>query len=282
MLLGIFSGVLSHQPLDKFAAKIKSHGYQAIELAGRPGDGHVVPDKVLSGQGSEIRRICDENELEITAISSHLNHLHPDPAKREELNGHFFKILDCAQQLGVRVVNTFSGAPEGNFIKGSQVIWDDFRETFLPIIDKAKSYGIKIGIEVHWGSMAYNIPTMDKMFEEIPDKTLGLNYDPSHFMWQLQDYLIPLRKFKDRVYHSHAKDIKIYPDILREYGVNDRRYYTQTIPGWGDADWATIARILMLDTECEVLSFEHEDPLFLPDDGIKKAAEFLRQFTIQF
>lgn len=267
--------------MDKFAKLAADLGYQAIELAGRPGDSHVVPDEVLGGKAGEVRRACSEAGLEISAVSSHLNHLHPDQKRREELNGHFLKVIDCAQQLGVRVVNTFSGAPGGRLVQAPDAAWADFRETFLPLVDHAKSYRIKIGIEVHWGSLAFNVPTMERMFKEVPDRTLGLNYDPSHFIWQLQDYLIPLERFGDRIYHSHAKDVKVYLGRLRQYGVNDRRWYTQTIPGWGDADWAAIARLLMERTECEVLSFEHEDPLFLPLDGMKKAAEFLKQFTVE-
>lgn len=280
MLLGIFSGVMGRQPLEQFVSMISKYGYEAIELAGRPGDKHVVPAEVLAGKAGEIRRLCAEHDLEITAVSTHLNHLDPDPARRAELNAHFEQVLEAAQQLGVHVVNTFSGAPPGTLTRPTRAMWDDFRETYLPLVDKAKEYRIRIGIEVHFGSMAFNVPTMRRMFQEIPDETLGLNYDPSHFIWQLEDYLAPLREFPDRVYHSHAKDIKVYPDLLRLYGVNDRRYYQQTIPGMGDADWSAMTRVLMERTPCEVWSVELEDHLFLPEDGVRKSAEFLKPYCI--
>ena len=48
-----------------------------------------------------------------------------------------------------------------------------------------------------------------RMFEDIPSPSFGLNYDPSHLVWQHMDYLQPLREFKERIFHVHAKDARL-------------------------------------------------------------------------
>ena len=57
------------------------------------------------------------------------------------------------------------------------------------------------------------------MFDLIPSDNLGINYDPSHFVWQHIDYIRPLYEFRDKIFHVHYKDIKLYKDKLSDVGV---------------------------------------------------------------
>ena len=64
--------------------------------------------------------------------------------------------------------------------------------------------------------------------------------------WQGIDYLKPLYAFKDRIYHVHFKDIKLFPDKLREVGVMayPLEYMTPKLPGLGDVDWGRFVSAL--------------------------------------
>ena len=78
-----------------------------------------------------------------------------------------------------------------------------------------------------------------KVFKILPSDHLGITYDPSHFVWQMVDYIRPLYEFRSRIFHVHYKDIKLYPDKLRDVGVMayPRDFMSPKLPGLGDVDW---------------------------------------------
>lgn len=84
------------------------------------------------------------------------------------------------------------------------------------------------------------------MFDYIPSKNLGLNYDPSHFIWQQMDYIKPLYEFKDRIHHLHFKDIKLYKEKLDDVGIMAYllNYMAPKLSGLGDVDWGKFASAL--------------------------------------
>ena len=85
-----------------------------------------------------------------------------------------------------------------------------------------------------------------KLFEIIPSKNFGLNFDPSHYVWQGLDYLKTVYDFSDRIFHIHFKDIKLYPEKLRECGIlaYPLDYMSPKIPGLGDVDWGAFISAL--------------------------------------
>ena len=78
-----------------------------------------------------------------------------------------------------------------------------------------------------------------KMFEVIPSPAFGLNFDPSHMIWQQMDYLSPLKEFRDRLVHIHAKDARIDRAALDSHGALSypNLWHTPKIPGMGDVNW---------------------------------------------
>ena len=78
-----------------------------------------------------------------------------------------------------------------------------------------------------------------KVFEVLPYDNLGINYDPSHFVWQQIDYIKPIYEFKDKIFHVHYKDIKIYQDKLNDVGIMayPLKYMSPKLCGLGDVDW---------------------------------------------
>lgn len=78
-----------------------------------------------------------------------------------------------------------------------------------------------------------------KAFDLIPSEYFGLNYDPSHFVWQQMDYIRPLYEFREKIFHVHYKDIKVYYDKLNDVGTMayPLDYMSPKLPGLGDVDW---------------------------------------------
>ena len=84
------------------------------------------------------------------------------------------------------------------------------------------------------------------MFEDIPSDYFGLNYDPSHLVWQQMDYIAPLREFADRVFHVHAKDVRVDRDRLNDVGTlaTPLEYHRPKLPGLGDTNWGRFFSVL--------------------------------------
>ena len=84
------------------------------------------------------------------------------------------------------------------------------------------------------------------MFEDIPSASFGLNFDPSHFVWQQMDYLKPLREFRGRIFHVHAKDARIDSERLDDVGIlaTPLEYHKPKLPGLGDVDWGRFLSVL--------------------------------------
>lgn len=131
-------------------------------------------------------------------------------------------------------------------------------------------------------NLAYSPAIWDRMFEMIPSKNLGLNYDPSHFMWQQINYIKPIYEFKDRIFHVHVKDAKVYPDKLERVGVlaAPLEYHSPKLPGLGDGDWGAFFSALNDikyngDVVIEVEDKAYEDSLESRKYAVKQSRDFI-------
>jgi sugar phosphate isomerase/epimerase len=125
-----------------------------------------------------------------------------------------------------------------------------------------------------------------RMFEEIPSSHFGLNYDPSHMVWQRMDYLKPLREFRDRLVHVHAKDVRVDVERLDEVGIlaHPSAYHTPKLPGLGDVDWGRFFGVLgdvgyrgPVVVEVEDRAYEHS--LEARKGSLRQSLTYLRNFV---
>ena len=127
----------------------------------------------------------------------------------------------------------------------------------------------------------------DQTYSEKRGHNFGINYDPSHFVWQQMDYIRPLYEFKDRIFHVHYKDIKLFPDKLAEVGVMayPLQYMAPKLPGLGDVNWAKYVSALTdigyegyTCVEVEDRAFEGSKERIL--DSLRLSKRYLDQFVI--
>ena len=169
-------------------------------------------------------------------------------------------------------MNTFVGR---DWTKTIDENWPRFLKTWKPIIAFAADHGVKIGIENcpmsftrdEWPggkNLAVSPAVWDRMFNDIPSDYFGLNYDPSHFVLQQMDPISPLRRFKDKLFHMHAKDMTIHMDRLNEHGIFSlpKNWHTPRIPGFGDINWARFMAALYEIDYQGALCIEVEDDTF--------------------
>ncbi len=119
----------------------------------------------------------------------------------------------------------------------------------------------------------------------IPSKALGLNYDPSHLVWQMMDPIKPIYDYKDRLVHIHLKDVKVYKDKLDRNGIlaTPLAYHSPKLPGLGDVNWNNFFTAITDIRYRGPLCIEVEDKAFEGSDAdIRSAILTSRNYINQF
>jgi sugar phosphate isomerase/epimerase len=263
MQLGFFSAILPDLPLEKVVEVAADGGLDCVEVACWPsgkasrryaGITHIDVASLKDAELARIRKLLARTKVAISALGYYPNPLAPDPAESRAAVEHLVRVIDAAAKLGLRNVNSFVGRDWSRTIDAN---WPRFLDTWKPIIAHAEKRDVRIGIEncpmyfTHdeWPggkNLAISPAVWRRMFADIPSRHFGLNYDPSHFVWQQMDPLRPLTEFADRLFHLHAKDVRVDRARLDEVGIlappND--YHRPKLPGLGDIDWSRFFSVL--------------------------------------
>lgn len=256
MKLGLVSAILDWMSFGEMIDTISRLGYECVEVACWPcgkaerryaGVSHIDVDSLDDEKAAYILNYCREKKVEISALAFYPNTMDADPEKRAANIEHLKKVILASEKLGVGMVTTFIGRDQTKNVEDNMVL---FREIWPGIIAFAEEHKVKIAIENcpmlfdggQWPG-GQNLATTPRiwreMFEAIPSEYFGLNYDPSHFIWQMMDYIKPMYEFKDKIFHVHYKDIKLYKDRLDEVGIMayPLQYMAPKLPGLGDVKW---------------------------------------------
>ena len=203
------------------------------------------------------------------------------------------EITSVNLKLEVGQVTTFIGR---DWTKSVEANWPRFLKVWKPLVQYAEDRDVRIGIENcpmlftndEWPG-GKNLATSPKiwrrMFEDIPSRHLGLNYDPSHMVWQQMDYIKPLWEFKDRLYHVHAKDVRLDRARLDDVGIlaTPLRYHTPKLPGLGEINWGRFCSVLgdigYTGPVCvEVEDRAYEGSLETRKAALQQSAHYLLQY----
>jgi sugar phosphate isomerase/epimerase len=208
---------------------------------------------------------------------------------------HLKAVIKASAKLGVGMVTTFIGKDQH---KTNEENVELFKQVWPGLIALAEENDVKVAIENcpmlfgadQWpgGQNLMCTPVMyRKLFEIIPSKNFGLNFDPSHYVWQGLDYLKTVYEFSDRIFHVHFKDIKVYPDKLNEYGIMayPLQFMSPKLPGYGDVDWGKYVSALTdigydgcTCVEVEDRAFEGSREKVL--DSLRLSKRYMDQFVI--
>ena len=228
----------------------------------------------------------------ISGLGYYPNPLAPDEAEAAVYVEHLKSVIKAAELLQVPVVNTFIGR---DWTKSIDENWPRFLATWRPLITFAEDHGIRIGIENcpmsfskdEWPggkNMAVSPAVWRRMFNDIPSPNFGLNFDPSHFVWQHMDCSKALREFKMHLFHVHAKDARLDKDGLNEHGILafPLLYHTPKLPGMGDVNWtqffSTLSDVYSGPVCIEVEDRAYEESLDARKESLRISRNFLRQF----
>ena len=278
MDIGLLTAPLTDKPLDYVVSFAKANGFRALEVAAGPGSKHIDTATMSKDQAGRIRDMVAASGVRISSLAWYANLLDPDPAKRNQMSADMRKVIDAAVALGVEVVCTMAGMPMPGKSKMA-TIEQDFAGVFALLVEYAGDKGVKIAFENWYATNIQNLAHWQRVFEVVPAPNLGLNFDPSHLHWQGIDYLAAVDEFKDRIFHTHAKDVEIKQHLLRRVGNQADGWWRYCIPGYGEIDWGVyIARLRDAGYD-GVLSIEHEDRAFGAEDGFIKGQRQLAQWV---
>lgn len=296
MKLGFVSAILPEVSLEevlKFAAEER---LGCVEIMCWPvgkaerkyaGITHIDVDTFTKRRADEVHALCARHQVSISGLGYYPNPLDPDPVAAKTATDHLKKVIRAAAMLGLQNVNTFVGRDWNRTVDEN---WPRFLKTWRPLVALAEDQGIKIGIENcpmsftrdEWpgGKNLMTTPVIwRRAFSDIPSANFGLNYDPSHFILQHMDPLSPLREFKDKLFHLHAKDVRIRRERINDVGVfaYPLDWHQPRIPGYGDIDWGRFMAALMDIGYDGPVCIEVEDGTFGNTlEGRKKAIRVAR------
>jgi sugar phosphate isomerase/epimerase len=257
MKLGFVTAILPELSLNQVLEFAAAERFAYVEVMCWPvgkaerrfaGVTHIDVAGFTRTRADEVNALCAKHGVSLSALGYYPNPLDPDPAVSSKAVSHFKQVILAAEKLGLKNANTFVGR---DWTRTVDENWPRFLKTWRPIIAFAEDHGIKVGIENcpmsfsrdEWPggkNLATSPAIWRRMFSDIPSKYFGLNYDPSHLVLQQMDPLSPLREFKPKLFHLHAKDMTIHAERLNEVGIFafPKEWHTPRIPGLGDINWA--------------------------------------------
>ena len=303
MKLGFVSAILPELPLAEVFSVAAAQGYECVELmcwpAGKAerryaGVTHIDVDALDDEAIERIHALAGESGVSISGLGYYPNPLSPDLEDAARAVDQIRKVITAAQRLGISQMNTFVGR---DWTKSVDDNWPRFLQTWRPLVQHAEQLGVYIGIENcpmfftrdEWPggkNLAISPAIWRRMFHDLPSPFFGLNYDPSHMVFQQMDYLAPLREFRDRIHHVHAKDVRVDRHRLNDVGIlaHPLEYHTPKLPGLGNVDWgsffSTLNDVGYQGPVCvEVEDRAYEDSLESRKAALQQSCYYLRNFV---
>jgi len=302
MKLGFVSAILPDLSLEEVVRFASEEGFSCVELMCWPrgkaerryaGVTHVDAADFGKADAAKVNELLDSAGVQISGLGYYPNPLTQDPQEAKVYTDHLKKVIAAAGLLGVNLVNTFIGR---DWTKTVDDNWPRLRKVWKPLVKFADDRGVRIAIENcpmfftkdEWPggkNLAHSPAVWQRMFEEIPGRNFGLNFDPSHLVWQHIDYIKALREFGSRIFHVHAKDARVDKDRLDRVGIlaTPLEYHSPKLPGLGDVDWARFLSVLG-DTGydgpvcVEVEDRAYEGTLQRRKAALRQSGRFLSQY----
>lgn len=304
MRIGFITAILDGWSFDEMMDVAAREGFSCVEVACWPagtaerryaGVSHIDVTDLTDEDVRHILDTCERKKVSISSLAYYPNPMDANPEKRAAAIAHLRRVIAASHRLGVNLVTTFLGRDQYRTVEENLEL---AKEIWPPILEEAKALGVKVAIENcpmlfgpdQWpgGQNIMTTPAIwRRVFEILPYDNLGLNFDPSHFVWQMMDYIRPIYEFRDRLFHIHFKDIKLYAEKLAQAGTMayPLDYMSPKLPGLGDVDWGRYVSALtdvgyngFACIEVEDRAFEGSREKIL--DSLRLSKRYLDQFVI--
>ncbi len=302
MYLGFVSAIVPELSVEEVFSLASELSYDCVELMCWPkgkatrryaGVTHVDVQSLDPKKAQTLQALSSESGVAISALGYYPNPLSPDPEEAKVSISQIQRMIDAAVLLELDTVNTFIGRDWHCSVEDN---WPRVMEVWKPLVAYAEERQIRIGIENcpmyftndEWPSgknIAHSPAIWRRLFNDLDSSAIGLNYDPSHMIWQHMDALEPIRTFADRLFHIHAKDVRLDQDRLNEVGILSipNSFHTPKLPGLGDVDWGKFFSFLTDAGYDGAVCVEVEDRAYEGSlesriSALRQSVNYLRQF----
>ena len=304
MKLGFVTAILDGWNFDEMMDVASRMGFSCVEAACWPsgkaerryaGVSHIDVNGLTDESARHILDTCREKKVAISSLAYYPNPMDADPEKRAAAIAHLRRVIAASHRLGVNLVTTFIGRDQHKTVEENLEL---VQEIWPPILEEARAPGVRVAIENcpmlfgpdQWpgGQNLMTTPVIwRRIFDILPYDNFGLNFDPSHFVWQMMDYIQPIYEFKDKLFHVHFKDIKLYPEKLARAGTMayPLDYMSPKLPGLGDVNWGRFVSALTdvgydgcACIEVEDKAFESSREKIL--DSLRLSKKYMDQYMI--
>ena len=301
---------LSLEDICSFASRI---GYEGLELSFRS---HII-NAVRAARDlsycSSIRSLLEKHHLHVWAVSAHmfgqcvgdyadprLDRFCPEVYRgksaeiRKWAQEQMMLVPSAADNLGISVVTGFMGSTLWKYFYPYPPVssdffeqcWGEFLALWIPILDEFEHHGITFALEVHPAEMAYDFYSTAELLKRLHGhKAFGINFDPSHLLWQGIDPVVFLREFGPLIRNTHMKDVYIKNDgrsglLGSHLPMGDcRRAWNFRSPGHGHVPFDDIIRTLHVIGYQGPLTIEWEDNGMDRSFGAKEAFEYIKRLN---
>lgn len=306
MKLGFITAILESYTFEEMIDAAHDMGFACVEVACWPnskaerryaGVSHIDVEQVLTNDAyaQHVLAYSAERQVSISSLAFYPNPMDGDLEKRAAAIEHLKNVIRASAKLGVGMVSTFIGRDQSKTVEENLLL---VKRLWPDIIQLAEKLDVKIAIENcpmlfdadQWpgGQNLMSTPALwSEVFRLLGSDHLGLNYDPSHFVWQQMDYIKPVYTFKDKIFHVHFKDIKLYHDKLDEVGIMayPLAYMQPKLPGLGDVNWGKFVSALTDIGYNGCACIEVEDRAFEGSDekvrnSLLLSMRYMKQFVI--
>lgn len=298
MKLGLLTVPFAAQSLTEVTDWSAANHFTALEIACWPrqttearryaGTCHIAVEGLRQPQADDIRAELTAKGIEISALGYYPNPLHADAGHRDQVLSHLSHVIAAAAMLNVKTVNTFVGGDRALSLDQN---WARAEQIFPPILAHAAAHGVTLAFEncpMIFSPDEYpgghNIAYAPRAWRRILNAwDVGMNYDPSHLVWQMIDQPRFIREFGPKIIHVHAKDLMIDRDGLYENGIMSlgMGWQIPRMPGLGEVNWAeTFAGLYRAGYDGAVI-IEHEDRDFEGSDAAIKRGFLLARDVLQ-
>jgi sugar phosphate isomerase/epimerase len=300
--LGFVSAIVGDLSLEQVIELAAEIGYDCVELMCWPaskaerryaGVTHIDVYNLNSSTIQHIKQLQSNSGVAISGLGYYPNCLSHNEEEARTAVEHLRRVMQVAPELGISHVNTFIGRDHTLSVEAN---WPRLLDTWGPLMELADSLSLKIGIENcpmlftldEWPggkNIATSPAIWSRLFKDIPSENLGLNFDPSHMVWQMMDYLQAIRQFSGRIFHTHAKDATLDRHKLNEVGLLalPNLYHTPKLPGLGEVNWGAYVATLLQSGFRGAVCVEVEDRAYEGSLELRKASlvqshRYLRNF----
>ncbi len=293
----MFTGQWADLPFEEVARLASGWGYDGLEIACSGDHLDVGLGATDDAYIASRRQILDRYGLQVFAISTHLQGQavcddpidarhrailssqvwgdgNPEGVRRRAAEA-VENAARTAARLGVSTVVGFTGSSIWKYVAmfppaSAEMIdagYRDFANRWNPILDVFDEVGVRFAHEVHPSEIAYDYYSTQRALETIGHRAaFGINWDPSHMVWQGIDPVQFIWDFRDRIYHVDCKDTKVFPIDGRRGVLGSHLPWADPRRGWdfvstgrGDVDWESCFRMLSTIGYRGPISIEWED-----------------------